>query len=172
MKQILCPLCNADQSANHAAALKTGIDFSKMASTLCHECGEPVVILPDGLRKPTSDEYVEMVEDGRLAVARGAWLDLQRDLANVGPPIAAMWASFRENQLEGEFTIAKMQTDHNFMVAAQDIFLSGVTLALALFNDAIFKADTPVDFQSRMTLIEAELKAYKELRSEELMNGN
>ena len=161
---IRCPYCKADATAMHAEAMKSGIDFTRMAATLCGECGEPIIILPDRFRKPTADEHIDMMRDSRLTIARGAWLDLKKQLNGNGPPIAAMWNRYWDDKLEGVFTIKEMMHDDNLKAAARDIFLSGITLALRMFEKAINEADSPEQFQARMTLIEAELNAYKEMR--------
>ena len=134
---ITCPFCHEDQSQIHADTLRTGVNFIKMAACLCTECGEPVIILPTGFRKPTDDEYVTLHSDDRLKLARGAWLDLKK---TGRPPISELWHRYKQAKLQ-DMTLANIESDHNLLVTAQDIFLSGVTLAMHMFEKTINDAE-------------------------------
>lgn len=159
MKQIPCPFCGNDESSQHRAVLRKGVSFDKMTAMLCVACGEPICLTPTGFRKPTADEHVAMASDNRLELARGAWLIMKEKRR---PPIHEMWDEYRKGKL-ADFKLANIENDEELTFAALEIFLSGITLALTMFNQNLHDSSSSEDFQAKMLLIEAELHACAEM---------
>lgn len=161
-----CPFCQADLSEYHAYNVALGIDFTILTVSLCTHCGEPLIIERDGYRKPTPDEYV-MVNDDRLKAARRAWLDIQK---NTRPPISAMFEAWWSSKLEGQPLRRIVDTDEKMKTFVQDIFMSGVTLSMSLFQDAS-DVESQEEFDAKMAIIHMEIKAYGEFAEERRRAG-
>lgn len=81
------------------------------------------------------------------------------------PPVYDMWCRFRDHKLQ-DLTLSNIENDHNLLVTAQDLFLSGFTAALFLFQQTLHGAKSSDDFTAKMDLIEAELQSYGDDREE------
>jgi hypothetical protein len=162
---IYCPYCQTDLASLHheicSNAKLENLDNEKICTiVMCTECGEPLIVRSYDFRKPTADEHVGMVLNGRLREARDAFIHMKEN----GPIISFLWKQYHGELLGKSLTTRVLNTDHKLYIAAQDIFFAGTAVLVAFVKDTI--NSDPEKFVSRMMLIEAELKAYEEYSRE------
>lgn len=159
MKPFACPYCGKNLRGLHRELMRSAPEADRFA-VLCIKCGEPVFLdVETGFRKPTDDEFGELVSRPEYHRSRGAFLEIKRR-RDKGEPmhLDEMWMKFRVQALRDV-------TDDAQLNYSLHCFLSGVAMAMSYFRFiGTLEMD---DFSARLALIEAELEAYKETITEE-----
>ena len=157
MKLFACPYCDKDLTGVHREVTRSAPHADKFA-VLCVWCGEPVFIDGERFRKPSDEEFGELVAQPKYHQSRGAWMEMNRRRQEKEPMhLHGMWLKFREQALAGV-------TDNGQLNYSMHCFLSGVAMAMAYFK--YIGGMEMDDFAARLELFEAELEAYKEVVEE------
>lgn len=166
-----CPYCKTDLNFFRKEMLKSDswqslTPFGKPLGdnaemiTLCKDCGEPLLLSRrkgSTFRKPTDDEFAMLVETERYHEVRAAWLELDRRRKSPKPmPVAQMWAHYAGT--------LPSDTPERLRLIMKNVFVSGMSTMLAYVEYCLQDQET---FPLHMQLIEAELKAMKEISDDE-----
>lgn len=146
----LCPYCKVDLGELYKAVAEE--HRKKRVATLCMYCGEPLMIdKGKGIfRKPTDDEFVDLVSSPQHASARGAWLKLkQRAEQRRYPPLYEQFLEYKQDD-------AISGASEENAKYARDGFYAGAAAMLHL----ILQVESEDELRVTLDMSKAEIRGY------------
>jgi hypothetical protein len=159
-----CPFCGEDLCRPHDMMGHTrDTDEMTQKVTLCVECGEPLIFVPDGFRKPSEDEYVELYRTDAMRRAREVFLAIK---TNNERHVTEEWKTYANSCLTEVIVNGQslLDDDAKRYFALMDVFFSGASAILALVMQELDNADSRDKFADRLLVFQTEIRNFAAFR--------
>lgn len=163
----LCPYCKRELAEMHARLREAHGRVDHIVA-LCDGCGEPLLWMEGGFRKPTDTEHIDIHEQPLVRAAREAWIEAHKlRAAGDQPTLARSWAEIRASLERDRIHLQNFRDNDQLYGLLKCVFMKG---AEAWANSLVKagKDKGPDAFAAQMILLHAELESFWEVYKEEV----